>query len=134
MNNWDESLKLKFMSLLLSGRARDIYRSWPSNAKNHYLLLKAMAMARCFEPCTSDDWSRASFIARQRMHNETAREYGNALWRLATRVYPTADNCTRDMLARDQFITHFVTGDFHVSLRSANPSIVEDAMDLASET
>lgn len=36
VNNWDESLKLKFMSLLLSGRARDIYSGLPVQTKNNY--------------------------------------------------------------------------------------------------
>uniref|UniRef100_A0A8C2G0P5 Peptidase A2 domain-containing protein n=1 Tax=Cyprinus carpio TaxID=7962 RepID=A0A8C2G0P5_CYPCA len=49
VNNWDEPLKLKFMSLLLSGRARDIYSGLSAEAKGNYVLLKA-AMARCFEP------------------------------------------------------------------------------------
>ncbi|XDV37980.1 hypothetical protein PO909_007483 [Leuciscus waleckii] len=120
------------MSLLLSGRARDIYSGLSGDAKGNYALLKT-AMARCFEPCDSSDWSRATFTARRRMHNETAREFGNALRRLATKAYPTADNCTCDMLARDQFLTHFATGDFRISLRRAKPNTLEDAIDLASE-
>lgn len=132
VNNWDESLKIKFMSLLLSGRARDIYSGLSTEAKNDYELLKS-AMARCFEPCDSVDWSRATFTSRRRMHNETAREFGNALRRLAIRAYPTADNCTRDMLARDQFISHFAIGDFRINLRTAKPKTLEDAIDLASE-
>lgn len=132
VNQWDESLKLKFMSLLLAGRARDMYSGLTREAKNNYELLKA-AMTRCFEPCDSDDWSRASFTARRRRPNETAREFGNALRRLAARAYPTADECTRDMLARDQFILHFATGDFRVSLRGAKPKTLEDAIDLSSE-
>ena len=132
VNNWNEPLKLKCMSLLLSGRARDMYSGLPSDAKENYALLKA-AMARCFEPCDSDDWSRASFTARRRMHNETAREFGNALRRLATKAYPTADNYIRDMLARDQFFTHFSSGEFRISLRSAKPKTLEEAIDLASE-
>lgn len=132
VNNWDNSLKLKFMSLLLSGRARDIYSGLPSNAKENYTLLKE-AMSRCFEPCDSNDWSRASFTTRRRMHNETAREFGNALRRLAGKAYPTADNNTRDMLAKDHFLTHFASGDFRISLRTAKPNTLEDAINLASE-
>lgn len=132
VNNWDEGLKLKFMSLLLSGRARDMYSGLPGDAKNNYALLKA-AMSRCFEPCDSDDWGRASFTSRRRRPNETAREFGNALRRLANRAYPSADDRTRDMLARDQFILHLATGDFRVSLRAAKPKTLEEAIELSSE-
>lgn len=132
VNGWDDDLKLKFMSLLLSGRARDIYSGLSGDAKGNYGLLKA-AMARCFEPCDSTDWSRAAFTDRRRMHNETAREFGNALRRLAFKAYPAADNSTRDMLARDQFLTHFATGDFRITLRRAKPKTLEDAIDLAAE-
>lgn len=67
-----------------------------------------------------------------RLPNETAREFGNALRQLASRVYPSADNCTRDILAKDQYTTHFAVGNFRVSLRSAKLA-TEDAIDLASE-
>ena len=132
VNNWDEALKIKFMSLLLSGRARDMYSGLPTAAKNNYAMLKT-AMSRCFEPCDSDDWGRASFTSRRRHPNETAREFGNALRRLANRAYPSADDRTRDMLARDQFILHLATGDFRVSLRAAKPKTLEEAIELSSE-
>uniref|UniRef100_A0A8C5BZ39 Peptidase A2 domain-containing protein n=1 Tax=Gadus morhua TaxID=8049 RepID=A0A8C5BZ39_GADMO len=48
VNNWDEPLKLKFMSLLLSGRARDMYSGLSGDAKGNYALLKG-AIARCFD-------------------------------------------------------------------------------------
>lgn len=132
VNNWDDSLKLKFMSLLLSGRARDIYSGLSSNAKENYIRLKE-AMSRCFEPCDSNDWNRASFTTRRRMHNETAREFGNALRRLADKAYPTADNSTRDMLAKDHFLTHFASGDVRITLRTAKPKTLEEAINMASE-
>ena len=132
VNNWDETLKLKFMALLLSGRARDIYSGIPESAKRSYTELKA-AMARCLEPCDSDDWSRATFMSRKRLHEETAREFGNALRRLVTRAYPSADEPTRDLLARDHFVSHFAEGDFRISLRSNKPKTLEEAIDLASE-
>lgn len=40
VNGWNDELKLKFMSLLFSGRARDIYAILPSEANNNYVLLK----------------------------------------------------------------------------------------------
>jgi hypothetical protein len=35
INGWDDVLKLKFMSLLLSGRARDIYCGLPDEARRN---------------------------------------------------------------------------------------------------
>ena len=132
VNQWEEGLKLKFMSLLLAGRARDMYSGLPVEAKSNYALLKS-ALTRCFEPSDSDDWSRASFTSRRRQPNESAREFGNSLRRLVARAYPTADERTRDMLARDQFILHFATGDFRVNLRAAKPKTLEEAINLSSE-
>lgn len=100
--------------------------------KQKTTMLKA-AMARCFEPHDSDDWSRASFTARRRLHNEMAREFGNALRRLVSQAYPSADDHTRDLLARDHFIMHSAAGEFRVSLRSAKPETLEDAIDLTAE-
>lgn len=54
VNGWNDELKLKFMSLLFSGRARDIYAILPTEAKNNYVLLKD-AMGKYLEPCESAD-------------------------------------------------------------------------------
>lgn len=132
VNGWDDSLKLKFLSLLLSGRVRDIYCGLSTESRSSYAVLKA-SLGRCLEPCDSDDWNRASFLARRRLHSETAREFGNALRRLITKAYPSADNNTRDLFARDHFIEHVGSGDLRVQLRSAKPSTLEEAVNLASE-
>lgn len=55
------------------------------------------------------------------------------LHRLAARAYPTAVENTRDLLARDHFITHFAVGDFRVSLRSSKPDVLESSIDLVAE-
>lgn len=49
------------------------------------------------------------------------------------KAYPSADDCTRDMLARDQFVTHFTAGDLCISLCAAKPKTLESAIRLAAE-
>lgn len=132
VNNWDEPLRLKFMGLLLSGRAREVYSGLSTAAKTNYVSLK-QAMGRCLDPCDSDDWNRATFSSRRRLHNETVREFGIALRRLVVKAYPSADIHTQDLLAKDHFVTHVGNGDLRVSLRSAKPATLEDAINLAAE-
>uniref|UniRef100_A0A8C1PY10 Peptidase A2 domain-containing protein n=1 Tax=Cyprinus carpio TaxID=7962 RepID=A0A8C1PY10_CYPCA len=57
VNNWNDGMKLKFMALLLSGRARDIYSGLSVEAKRSYVLLKD-ALGKCFEPCETAEWNR----------------------------------------------------------------------------
>lgn len=132
VNHWNDDLRLKFMSLLLSGRARDIYNGLSPESRGNYARLKT-ALAGCLEPCDSGDWNRASFLARRRLHNESAREFGNALRRLIMKAYPNADNDTRDLFARDHFIEHVGSGELRINLRSNKPSTLEGAINLASE-
>lgn len=132
VNNWDESLRLKFMGLLLSGRAREVYSGLSAAAKTNYASLKD-AMGRCLDPCDSDDWNRANFSSRKRLHNESVREFGIALRRLVARAYPSADLHTQDLLAKDHFIAYVGSGDLRISLRSAKPATLETAINLASE-
>lgn len=132
VNSWDDSVKLQFVSLLLSGRAREMYNGLSAEAKRSYAALKA-AMTRSLEPCCSNEWSRVAFSERRRLPNETGQEFGNALRRLVTKAYPSLDDNARDMLARDQFVTHFASGDFRVSLRTAKPKTLESAVHLATE-
>lgn len=40
INGWDDSVKLKVLSLLLSGHARNMYNGVSAEAKANYVLLK----------------------------------------------------------------------------------------------
>lgn len=131
VNSWDDSVKLQFLSLLLSGRAREMYNGLSAEAKQNYATLKA-AMTRSLEPCCSNEWSRVAFSER-RLPNETGQEFGNALRRLVRKAYPSLDDNARDMLARDHFVTHFASGDFRVGLKTAKPKTLESAVNLATE-
>uniref|UniRef100_A0A1A7XWF2 CCHC-type domain-containing protein n=2 Tax=Iconisemion striatum TaxID=60296 RepID=A0A1A7XWF2_9TELE len=132
VNNWDESLRLKFMCLLFSGKAREVYSGLSGSVKANYASLKK-EMSRCLDPCDSADWNRAVFSARRRLHNESVREFGMALRRSVVKAYPTADPNTQDLLAKDQFVAHVGNGDLRVSLRSAKPETLEAAINLAAE-
>jgi len=132
VNNWNDGMKLKFMALLLSGRARDIYSGLSLEAKRSYVLLKD-ALGKCFEPCETAEWNRVSFSSRKRLPNETLREFGNALRRLATKAYPSVGVDTQDLLARDHFIAHVGNGETRIQLRSIKPITLEEAINIASE-
>lgn len=71
VNNWNYGLKLKYMSLLLSGRARDIYSGLSVEDRSDYTQLKN-AIGKCLDPCDSHNGNCANFLARRRLHNETA--------------------------------------------------------------
>lgn len=66
------------MSLLLSGRARDVFCGLTNEDRSTYNNLKE-ALNKCFNPCESEEWNRASFFSRKRLPGETAREFGNYL-------------------------------------------------------
>ncbi|KAL2082815.1 hypothetical protein ACEWY4_022633 [Coilia grayii] len=132
VNGWDDSLKMKFLSLLLSGRARELYSGLPLASRNNYITLKE-ALGRCLEPCDSADWNRANFLSRRRLLNESVRDFGIALRRLIHKAYPSADNVTRDMFARDHFVEHVGSGDLRIHLRSQKPETLEEAINIAAE-
>lgn len=132
VNNWNDDLKLKFMSLLLSGRARDVYCGLTEEERSSYTNLRT-ALNKCFDPCESEDWNRASFSSRRRLATESAREFGNALRRLISKAYPSAGGATQDLLAREHFVAHVGVGELRIQLRSAKPATLEAAINLASE-
>lgn len=131
VNHWTEELKLKFMSLLLSGRARDIYAGLSPTDKSSYVALK-VAMGKYLEPC-GEEWHRVSFSSRKRLPTETAREFGNALRRLVSKAYSSVDASTQDLLARDHFMANVGSGELRIQLRSAKPPTLEDAISVATE-
>lgn len=132
VNNWNGELKLKFMSLLLSGRARDVFCGLTNEDRSTYDNLKE-ALNKCFNPCESEEWNRASFSSRRRLPGETAREFGNSLRRLVAKSYPAADGATQDLLAREHFIAYIGVGELRIQLRSARPTSLEAAINLVTE-
>lgn len=69
-------------------------------------------MGKCFDPCDSHN---GNFLAKMRLHNETAREFANALCWLIEKAYPTADATTLDLFTRDRFIGYVCSGDLRFS-------------------
>lgn len=61
------------------------------------------------------------------------RDFGIALCRLIYKAYPSADNVTRDMFARDHFVEHVGSGDLRIHLRSQKPDTLEQAINIAAE-
>uniref|UniRef100_A0A3P9HJN9 Peptidase A2 domain-containing protein n=1 Tax=Oryzias latipes TaxID=8090 RepID=A0A3P9HJN9_ORYLA len=49
VNNWDDALKLKFMSLLLSGRAREVYSGLSPSAKTRLSICAVKLTGACTE-------------------------------------------------------------------------------------
>ncbi|KAL0153018.1 hypothetical protein M9458_051617, partial [Cirrhinus mrigala] len=70
---------------------------------------------------------------QRRLPGESAREFGNALRRLVAKSYPVANGETQDLLAREHFIAHVGTGELRIQLRSARPTTLEAAINLAFE-
>ncbi|KAL7880306.1 hypothetical protein SRHO_G00025600, partial [Serrasalmus rhombeus] len=132
VNGWNDAFKLKFMSLLLTGRARDIYSGLAIEEKSSYPSLKA-ALTKCFQPCDSAEWNRVNFIGRKRLPQESAREYGNTLRRLVIKAYPTVGAPTQDLLAKDHFIANVGSAELRIQLRTAKLETLEEAINVASE-
>lgn len=118
INCWGEPQKLKFTTLLLSRRARELYRGLPVEARGNFCELKA-AMGRYLTRSGSSGWSRLDFSNRHRQSRESVRDFGNAVSRFAEQAYINLDVATQDILAQDHFIMHVGDGDLRIQLRSA---------------
>lgn len=62
-------------------------------------------------PCDNYNGSCANFLARRRLHNQTASEFCYALCCLMEKAYPTADATTVDLFTHDRFIEYVCSGD-----------------------
>ncbi|XP_064415516.1 uncharacterized protein LOC135357514 [Latimeria chalumnae] len=132
INGWDEATRLKFIGLLLRGKAREVYRSLTLEVKQEYSSLK-LVLQQSLEPATCADWNRIAFFNKRRSKGESIWDFGCALRWLANKAFPETDSTTRDVLARDQFITHVGGGEFRIQFQINKPPGPEEAIKQAAE-
>lgn len=104
VNNWNDDLTPKCMSLLLSGRARNVYGGLTEEERSSSAVnLRAVTLT--LDPCESENWNQASFSSRRRLPTE------NLVMPLA---YPSVKGATQDLLAREHFVAHVEVGELQI--------------------
>lgn len=78
VNGWGEGRKLKMMTLLFTGKAREVYWGLAPEARSSYSALRA-AMGRHLGPCNQADWNRAELHNGERGAKESTRDFGNSI-------------------------------------------------------
>ena len=132
-NHWDTKTKAQQLAISLKGEARKAWTtSFPGTPiGTDYELLVAVLNDR-FCPKGQEEAYKAEFDSRLRKKNETLRELGYDLRRLATRAYPKMAFDSRDIFVMDKFLQVLDPATSkHVKLK--HPSDLSDAINKATE-
>ncbi|KAL7877231.1 hypothetical protein SRHO_G00038740 [Serrasalmus rhombeus] len=132
LNGWGDDLKVKFLTLLLKGKAREVFLGLPTDARSNYGQLKTY-LGKYLVPPANVEVDKLNFQGCKRSLAESACDFGNRVRRLAQSAYPGVDGAVVDMLAKDHFVTNVGKGDVRMQLRAAKPRSLEDAITLATE-
>ena len=131
-NAWSSDDKASMLAMQMTGIARRTVTDLPSTTCSNYNKLKD-ALTQRFNPEGQEHLHKSEFKKRHKKSDETIREYGYELRRMAARSFPSHDERSREEWIIDQFQTGLcnVGMQRHVFLK--HPKTLEEAMSAASD-
>ncbi|ESO82897.1 hypothetical protein LOTGIDRAFT_155939 [Lottia gigantea] len=133
LNNWSENEMALHLATSLKGSAQKVLTSL--KVEDRLIYSKVIgALEDRFLPQNQCQLYRAQLKARQRKPKESLPELGEAVRRLVTMSYPSADSELLQILAKDAFCDALCDdGDMVWQIQRTRPTNVEDAVRLAVE-
>lgn len=127
LNEWDDSLKCKFLAILLKEQAANIFFDLDEETRNNWGVLKTALSAR-LDTSASPELAKSEFLARSRKPNESMIDFGNAIRQLGRKAYPKLPNEIRDELAKDQFLRGLGDREMTIRVRQSKPLNLDEAI------
>ena len=127
VNRWDDSTKLKWLPVRLTGKAQVAWRRLSADAKRDYDTAKE-ALRKRFEPDSKRQRYAAEFHSRQRCDNEKWGDFADQLRCLEDKAFPTLEEDARELLAVDRYLSNINDPSIAFAVRQKRPETMEEAV------
>ena len=124
MNGWDDSQKLQWLRVRLTGRAQKALHRLPGPVASSY---EATRDAR-FEPESRHTRYQAEFQARRKKAGEGWADFANELRSLADKAYPDLQDEARERLSLNTYLSQLPQPQISFSVRQKQPTTLDDAV------
>ena len=127
VNGWDDSTKLKWLPVRLTGKAQVAWRRLSADAKGDYDTAKE-ALRKRFEPDSKRQRYATEFHSRQRRDDEKWGDFADQLRCLADKAFPTLEEDARELLAVDRYLSNITDPSIAFAVRQKRPETMEEAV------
>ena len=127
VNGWDNTLKLKWLRVRLTGRAQKALQRIPEATAATYEATREALKAR-FDPETRQMRYQAEFQARRKKATEAWADFADDLKTLADQAYPTLQDEARERLSINTYLAQLTHPQIAFSVRQKRPTTLDDAV------
>ena len=127
INGWDESARLLWLQVRLTGKAQTAWERLSQEAKSTYAGATC-ALCQRFEPSSKRDLYAAEFQARRRREKESWGDLADDIRAIADHAYPDLDDKAREQLSLDRFLGLIEKSAIALAVRQRNPKNLDKAV------
>ena len=127
VNGWDETDKLKWLRVRVTGRAQKALHLLPEAARGTYTTTKTALKAR-FDPESRHTRYQAEFQARRKRAAEGWADLADDLKAPSDKAYPTLPDEAREQLAINAYLQQLAPPQVAFSVKQKRPATLDDAV------
>ena len=127
VNGWDDSQKLQWLRVRLTGRAQKALHRLPGPVASSYEATRDALKAR-FEPESRHTRYQAEFQTRRKKAGEGWAEFADELRSLADKAYPDLQEEARERLSLNAYLSQLPQPQISFSVRQKQPTTLDDAV------
>ena len=127
VNEWNDTDKLKWLRVRVTGRAQKALHLLPEAARATYAETKAALKTR-FDPASRHTRYQAEFQARRKKQSEGWADFADDMKALVDKGYPTLQEEAREQLALNAFLQQLVPPQVAFGVKQKRPTTLDDAV------
>ena len=132
MNGWDDSIKLNWLPVRLTGKAQTAWKRLSDEAKGDFQAAMD-ALRNRFESSSKRERYAAEFRLRKWKKGEQWGDFADQLRCLADKAFPTLSEDAKEVLTLDRFLGDLSDANIAIAVRQQRPETLEEAVSCTRE-
>ena len=127
LNAWDDSAKLQWLMVRLTGRAQNASKRIPEATRRSYSDTLA-ALKRRFEPDSKRELYAAEFQTRRKCRTESWPDFAEDLQKLADRAYSYLQEEAKEKMSLARYLDQITDPQISFGVKQSRPRTLNDAV------
>jgi hypothetical protein len=132
VNGWDDSTKLNWLPVRLTGKAQTAWKRLSGETKGDFQAAMD-ALNNRFEPSSKRERYAAEFRLRKKKNGEQWGDFADQLRCLADKAFPTLSEDAKEVLTLDRYLGELSDTSIALAVRQQRPETLEEAVSCTLE-